>query len=1108
MFKLFAILCGLMIAAPAFAVGSIIVSAYLGLAAGTALSGFALITAFAINMVVSSIIAKAFFTPQQSANELSGSSPNPGNRTQVPPATDNKLPIIYGDAWVGGIITDLSITQDNQTLYYVMALSEVTGEGTDTITFGDIYYGGKKVVFNVTNEYSVDSLLDESTNESQVINGNIKIYTYSNGSNSPVNSSTSAIAVMNGAGLVYTWDGNKLMTNCAFAILVLTYNQSQNITGLEQTRFQLSNSRHKPGECFYDYLTNTVYGGAIPATQIDTDSLDVLDAYCDESFTYITYEGPSATQTRFRFDGVVDPSRSIMANMQDMASCCDCLIKYNEIMGTWGVITQKPTYTIAMALDDSNMVSAISISPLDLASSYNVIECKFPDNSNQDAFNSSTFDLAQIDPALLFPNEPVNKQSISLPLVNDSVRAQYLANRMLKSGREDLQVQVNTKFTGIQLEAGDIVTITSVNYGWEAKEFRINKVIEEFADDASVTAKLTVSEFNAAVYDDVSVTQFIPANNTGIASPVVFGSVPAPVVSAQYPTAEIPSFVLALTASFVGIIQYAEVWYSAFANPTTDQLLFAGTTAIQSNGNPYTPNAALPSVLLSDIPSGNWYFFSRMVNSLGASHYSPASSVFNWRPRTFQYTERYLSVAYADSITGTGFDLDPRGHDYYGLYNQSTNAHSTNPADYTWYLADPAFGTTIYLCYSNRTTRRFSFATGFAAYASGTGAFVPTQATIFDPTIWAALPDGTNFIDLDYATGQLLSTGTTSTTTGEIEVKNNPNGQVVASLKQFLNFGGPSQKTYSAAQITVDIYGRVVGFEAPDNFYITIQSFTATASQTVFNVTRGTGYITDQCFVFENGCLLDESEYTDASATVTLAVGATLNNTISVISFRSSTSILTTATSGTGSVATITFSERVAAPFTVGQSITVADVVPAGYNGTFTVTGATTSTVSYSNSTTGVQTTPGHVSGCYPSFSRTTANLTTATTYSPAPTSGFELLFINGTVVNEQDYDIVNSEITNFPNIVTGLLTMIQWSANNLTVPNGNPANIIANTVIGQTLYPFSYDVDAFNLYQNGVLLKQGTDYTTATGTYTLTNSPTTITNILQQQTFARTGAA
>jgi len=117
------------------------------------------------------------------------------------------------------------------------------------------------------------------------------------------------------------------------------------------------------------------------------------------------------------------------------------------------------------------------------------------------------------------------------------------------------------------------------------------------------------------------------------------------------------------------------------------------------------------------------------------------------------------------------------------------------------------------------------------------------------------------------------------------------------------------------------------------------------------------------------------------------------------------------------------------------------------------------------------------------------------------------LLFLNGTVVNEQDYNISDQTITDFPNVTSGKLTVIQWSPNNLTVPNGNPVNIITNTAIGQTTYSFNYDVNAFNLYNNGLMLLQGTDYTTATGTYTLSNTPTTITNLLLQQTFARTGA-
>jgi len=85
---------------------------------------------------------------------------------------------------------------------------------------------------------------------------------------------------------------------------------------------------------------------------------------------------------------------------------------------------------------------------------------------------------------------------------------------------------------------------------------------------------------------------------------------------------------------------------------------------------------------------------------------------------------------------------------------------------------------------------------------------------------------------------------------------------------------------------------------------------------------------------------------------------------------------------------------------------------------------------------------------------------------------------------------------------------MIEWTANNLSVPNGTPVNIVINTTVGQTTYSFSYTAASFNLFMNGILLLQGTDYTTGTGNYTLSNTPTTISNVMVQQTFARTGAA
>ena len=1003
----------------------------------------------AISMVVSMAISYAVSAVIGGPNAPGGMGEqrDPGNRTQIPPATSNKLPVVYGDSWIGGTVIDLSITNNDQTLYYVIALSEVTntnpGQTADVITFGDVYFGGKKCVFDATNQYQVNALLDESTGESETnVQGKINIYLYSNGWNTPANSDQTAIEIMQNNDLVYKWDNTKLMTNCAFAILVLTYSVTANIRGLAPTRFQVHNSRYKPGDCFLDFLTNTRYGAAIPLAQIDTTSLTALNVYSDESFTYTDYSGGVTTQTRFRFDGAVDTKRTIMATLQDMTSSCDCLLRYDEMTAKWGVIVQKPTYTVAMAINDSNIISSIQVTPIDLSNSFNIAEVKFPDKSNQDAFNTSTFDLAQIDPTLLFPNEPVNKQSVTVPFCNNDVRAQYLANRFLKASREDLQVTCSVGFDGLQLEAGDVMSLTNANYGWVDKLFKTNKVSQTFKDDGAIVVTLLLMEFNPAVYDDVAITEFQPSPNTGIGDPLVFGTVPPPVVETEYPTAVNPLFLVEVTTPAAGISQYAELYYTAFASPTQAQLIFAGTSEVQASGTPWNINTVLPLISLAGIPSGDWYFVTRMMNSLGASSFSLPSDVLYWRPTTFQYSEQYLVIAYADDIDGTGFNLNPRNKSYYGLINQNSITPSIDPAAYSWYLADPAFGTTIYPLYTNRTGRKISFDTGFAIYASGTAAFVPYETNLFDPTIWAALPDEINYIDLDVRTGQLLKVGTTSVGTGEISVTNNDAGVIIAQLAPYLDFGaGVYTYTTAVATLTIDIYGRVVGFTTPDTFQMTVSTFAATSGQTIFSVSRDASYIVGQCFVFNQGTLCETSEYTDAAGSVTFGTGVVLNNIVTVVSFRS--------------------------------------------------TNAST--------------------GSYASFTRNTATLTAAGSYTASSftlNSGYELLFLNGTVVPDQDYDIIGQTITNFPNVTTGTLDIIQWSPNNLGVPNGTPVNAIRNTIIGQVAYAFSLTVGGFNLYSNGVLQEGGVDYTAISTGYTLANNPTTIDTILLQQTFARAGAA
>lgn len=1123
MTKLILLVFCLAFAIDASAAGTTIVLAVAGSAWVAANAAAAAAIAFAINMVVSTVISKAFFSPSQpDAGSLAGSSPNPGNRQQVPPASDNKLPVVYGQAYVGGTITDLTISSNNQILYYVISLCEVTstnnGQTPDNITFGDIYYGGKKVIFNPENGLQVKELLDESTGLVQKIDNRIIIYLYSNGSFSPVNSGSSAIDVMSNPMFTYKWDSTKLMSNTCFAILGLEYSQDLNIRGLEQTKFQITNSRSDVGDCFYDYLVNTRYGAAIPPSQVDVASLNALSAYANELMTFTPYTGGTATQQRFRFNGVLDTNRSVLDNLQSMASCADCLIKYDEILAKWAVIVQKPTYTVAMDVNDSNMVSAISISPMDIAASYNVVECKFPDKTTQDAFNTATLDLANVAPELLYPNEPVNKMSLSLPLTNNSVTAQYIATRNIKSAREDLQVQVDINFVGIQLSAGDIVTITNANYGWVAKLFRLNKVVQTFSEDGSIVVRLTMTEFNPAVFNDVNVTQFTPAPNTGIGSPLTFGLIDPPTIAFTYPNAADPAIVVSTKTASSGITQYIELWYSAYQFPTNEQLLFAGISEVQPSGQPYNVNTTVPNITLTNYPAGTYYFFSRMVNSLGKSPYSLASTALNWRPTTFQYTERYLSVAYADSITGTGFSLSPSNKSFFGLQNTASQNPITTNTGYTWYPANPVFGTSNYLLFANRSNRKFSFATGNAAYLGIGAAFVPTETTLYDQTIWSGLESGDNHIDLDARTGQVTRVGTTSVSSadGLLSVTNNTNGTMVVSLEKFLNFGnGVYSKTVTPSQLTIDIYGRVVGFVQQDDFFYTSSVFNATAGQTVFSVS----HIVGQCLVFRNGLLLPSSDYTETTTTVTMTTACAVNEKIQIISMRVVSfdnyySLLgITIVSSTST--TVTYTGLPNELIKVGYKLAFSDG-----GTTYTVSAIDTTTKVITFSTTIAGATAGNniynfraTGASYAPFSRYEVDVSNISSYTPTTfdiNNGFEEIFVNGSGWNEIDYDFSGNTINGFPSNVTGKIVFILYTPNNLGVPCSNITNNVAYSAINQVTYPFTSNPLSFELSANGVMLVEGAsyDYTASDVSYNLVTPFTNNFTLLNQQTFARLGAA
>ena len=1104
-------------------VGSLIVAAI----TNTAVAAFSwgmTAAAFAINFAVSSIISKSFAPSSSGAEAIDN-----GVRQQVPPSSTNSIPVIYGDAYCGGRFIDAVLSTDAKTMYYVLVVSHISPNGQFTFDTTEMYWGDRRITFDGTDTTKVVSLTDGAGNVDTQISGNLFIGLYVSsqaGSITSTNGATAPSTFMGGGDIPVglRWPStNRQMNGLAFAIVKLNYNRDAETTSMQTVTFKArqylnSTGAAKPGDVWYDYMTNELYGAAMASDIVNASSATALNSYSDGLIPYT--EGVSSyTQPRYRINGVVDTGQSCLNNINAIMTACDSWNQYNAALGQWSIVINKAE-TTSIAFNDDNIIGEIRVSAFDITSSVNQIEAEFPSKQNRD---QSDFVYYETPALLLYPNEPVNKQSIQLSMVNDSVQAQYLASRILEQAREDLIVSISTAYTGIQIDAGDVISITNSSYGWTAKLFRVMKVSEISLPDGNLGATFELNEYNAQVYDDRDITKYTTTPNTDLPNPAFFGTLTAPTIASQFPSAAVPSFNVQPNMSSAGFVTYAEVWYSAFSSPTASQIYLGGTTAIPSNGVPFVVGQTLPTVELQ-IPAGNWYLFYRLVNPAAVSQYSPASTVFNWRPTTFQYVERWIAVAYADNATGTsGFSLNPRNKSYYGLFNNTTANGSANPADYTWYAGN--FSIDNYLLIANRSNRKFSFAIGNAGFASLGGAFVPSETAVYDSSVWGALEDGQNYIDLDERTGQLTKAGTTaiSSADGLLSVTNNTSGSMVVSLERFLNFGaGIYSKSFSAATLTIDVYGRVVGFTEQDEFFYSESVFVATAGQTSFAVTHVVGNI----LVFKNGLLLDTTEYTETTTTVVLTTACAVNEIVIVYNMRAVSTnqyyeVLGTTIASSGA-STIVYGDATDQIVEVGDQLcfAAAQPDPTSTQTTFTVqsvnvsTKTITFTTTISGATTGFGVFRKRAAGAaYRPFSRYTADLVNVSLYDPSDftvRNGFESIYVNGAQFSEVDYDLSGNEITGFPANVTGKMTVIMYAENNLGIPASNVTNTVAYSVNGALTYSFTSNPLALEIYANGVLLAQGSglDYTASTSNYNLVTAFDNNFTLLNQQTFARDGAA
>ena len=593
-----------------------------------------------------------------------------GSRVPLAPASSNSLCPVYGSAYISHTVVDAKISTDQKTMWYVLAMAEVTDTTAGSAyTFDEIYYGNRLVTFDGTDPAKVASLTTNTTatGASQIdtkVAGKIFMYLFPNGSSSGINTGgQTAIQIMSDAAIpsnlrwdssLYTTGGQSAqMTNCAFVIVKVIYDTNAGTnTGLQEVKVKLTNTLYQPGSVIKDYFINPRYGCGLTIDAIDTDSLDALNTYSSQQIEYYN-NGSPAYQDRYKINGPVATGQNCLSNLQQLVDSCDSWLQYSELTSKWKVVMNKAydqtpnatSFGNLFLIDSSILIGGIDVNPIDLNNTYNVLQVQHPNSDVLDQTAYPIINLIDYQPELMSYNEPVNQLTIQYALVNNHIQAVYLGIRRMLQSREDLVISCALDYSGIQIEAGDVVRVTLAEYGWTEKLFRVSQVQEAKLENGTLGARITAFEYNESVYVDDPLENFIPEPNTGLGQTGVLGIPNAPLailnttntISQMHIEGTVPTY----STDYPGQILYMDFNYGGTSN-SAQHVYY--TTVNASNGQPLT-NGANVSINVTDIATGDIYWSVTARNDLVGVRGPSTSSSLPWIGPT---------VTSYNSGTGTG----------------------------------------------------------------------------------------------------------------------------------------------------------------------------------------------------------------------------------------------------------------------------------------------------------------------------------------------------------------------------------------------------------------------------------------------------------------------
>lgn len=558
-----------------------------------------------------------------------------GVRVQLPPATENKIPVIYGRVFQQPIITDARISNENKTMTYVLTLSERTDSGT--FTLGDVYWNDQKLQFQ-SDGYTVSGAQSPDGTTSTSLAGLVRVWAWAGGVDSSYqikgpSPAVSALSVIPDSTSTY------LMSNLVFAVVQLDYNSDKGVTGLPTMTFEINNSLKNPGDVLADYLLNNRYGVGLTAPDLDLDSITGSTATSLKSISaeippnQFNNDGSTSTQARYIINGILNTGETVKNNIDRINLASASWLTFDHKRGQWSAVVNRAATVAELAVaprfTDDNIIGEITLTSTNLEDLFNSVEVQYANKNTRD---QSDYFRAEIPQEQRNELEPDNRMQMRLDMVNNKIHAGRIGLIELKQSRFDLVISFTADYSALELEVGDIIKVTNTLYSFTDKLFRVTRVRETEGEDGTLAAEITALQYDASVYTDTQLSEAEDRPTLEIPPGGTSATLPAPskpLVTASDPTNNAPNFTLQTQInSQTGPVSILEWFYSSSTSTGFTWL----DNQIPPDGN-WDANEIVTDVITNFVPAGTWYFRARTGVGGVFGPLSEASDAFSWNPQ-------------------------------------------------------------------------------------------------------------------------------------------------------------------------------------------------------------------------------------------------------------------------------------------------------------------------------------------------------------------------------------------------------------------------------------------------------------------------------------------